>query len=274
MQKTFNLWENTPGMCKETPTITYYEPQNKKSDAAVIIFPGGGYEKRASHEGEGYALFLAKNGISSFVVDYRVSPHKFPLPLLDARRAVRFVRFYAEKFGIDKNKVAVMGSSAGGHLAAIVSTYYNKIDFEGIDEIDNEDFVPNKQILCYPVIKLLGKGVAHLYSGRNFLGDEHAFKGEQLSPDNIVSEFTPDAFIWHTFNDDGVNVVNCLDYAKALKQKGLKAEVHIFPEGRHGLGLSEFTKDASKKENKCRAHVNQWGNLLINWLKFIGYLDE
>lgn len=273
MKQTFDLWENPQGMCEETPKITYYKPNAKKSDAAVVIFPGGGYEKRAAHEGEGYALFLAENGISSFVVDYRVSPHRFPLPLLDARRAVRFVRFYSDKFGIDKNKIAVMGSSAGGHLAATVSTYYDKIDFEGVDKIDEEDFVPDKQILCYPVIKLLGKGVAHLGSGKNLLGDEHAFMGEELSPDNIVSEFTPEAFIWHTFEDSAVNVINSLDYAKALKQKSIKAEVHIFPEGRHGLGLSEQKQDVSEKENIQRKHVSEWPKLLLRWLRYIGYLN-
>ena len=102
-----NLWDNTPGLCEEVPTITYYKPDVKKSDAAVVIFPGGGYNHRAPHEGEGYAKFLAENGISAFVVAYRVAPHHFPLPLLDARRGVRFVRYYAEKYGIDKNKVAV-----------------------------------------------------------------------------------------------------------------------------------------------------------------------
>ena len=130
-----DLWTKTPGMCEETPTITAYMPDEKKSELAVVIFPGGGYGMRASHEGEGYAKFLAENGYTSFVIDYRVSPHEFPLPLLDARRAVRTVRHYAGKYGIDKNKIAVMGSSAGGHLAALCSTYFEPIDFEKLDEI-------------------------------------------------------------------------------------------------------------------------------------------
>ena len=130
------MWENTPGMNEEIPVIEYYKPENMISDAAVIIFPGGGYLRRAKHEGEGYAKFLNEHGISAFVVQYRVSPHRFPLELLDARRSVRYVRYYADKFGIDKNKICVMGSSAGGHLAALVSTYMNSIDFEDVDEID------------------------------------------------------------------------------------------------------------------------------------------
>ncbi len=274
MAQKFNLWENTPGMCEEVPTITYYEPINKKSDAAIVIFPGGGYGHRAGHEGKDYAEFYAENGISAFVVDYRVAPHRFPLPLLDARRAVRYVRFYAEKFGIDKNKIAVMGSSAGGHLAAMVSTYYNEIDFEGVDEIDFEDFVPNKQILCYPVIRLLGKEFSHLGSGRNLLAEQHACLGEDLSPDLIASEYTPDAFMWHTFNDNVVNVKNTLKYAEKLKSVGASAEVHIFPEGNHGLGLCKNHIHCEGRDPKMLNHVMQWTGLILNWLKYIGYLAD
>ena len=272
--KVFDLWEQTPGMCEEVPTITYYKPENKKSDGAVVIFPGGGYSHRAEHEGGAYAEFLAEMGLSAFVVSYRVSPHRFPLPLLDARRAIRFVRFHSKEFGLDKNKIAVMGSSAGGHLAALVSTYYKDIEFEGADEIDKEDFVPNKQILCYPVIRLLGKEFSHLGSGRNLLGEQQAFLGEDLSPDLIASEYTPDAFIWHTFNDGVVNVTNSLEYAKKLKKAGASAEVHIFPEGNHGLGLCKNHVHCEGKDPKMLNHVAQWMPLFANWLKYIGYIED
>ena len=257
-----NLWIKTPGLCEETPTITAYIPSEKKSDIAVVIFPGGGYGMRAPYEGEGYAEFLAENGYTSFVVDYRVSPHEFPLPLLDARRAIRTVRHHAEKYGIDKNKIAVMGSSAGGHLAALSATYFEKIDFEGVDEIDNEDFIPNFQILCYPVITLFGKGVAHIGSGKRLLGEMYPDLCEDLSPQLIVSQKTPPAFIWHTFSDNAVNVKNSLMYAESLKDAGLSAEVHIFPDGHHGLGLA-------KGDGRVEKHVNKWSELLLGWLKYV-----
>ncbi|MDD6214629.1 MAG: alpha/beta hydrolase [Firmicutes bacterium] len=258
-----NLWENTPGICDEIPTITSYIPENKKSDAAIVIFPGGGYAIRAAHEGQGYAEFLAENGLCAFVVDYRVAPHKFPLPLLDARRGVRTVRYYAEKYGIDKNKIAVMGSSAGGNLAAITSTYYDKIDFEGADEIDKEDFIPNAQILCYPVIDLIGE-YAHIGSTENLLGDRIDEMAEKLSPAIIAKKGTPQTFIWHTFADDCVNVNNTIKYIKKLKEIGTDTECHIFSKGGHGLGLAPGDDDVSK-------NVAQWGGLLLKWLKFIGF---
>ena len=256
-----NLWEKTPGFCEEIPTLTAYIPDEKRSDIAIVIFPGGGYRNRAPHEGEGYAVFLAENGYTAFVCDYRVAPHRFPLPLLDARRAIRTVRYYKDKYGIDKDKVAVMGSSAGGHLAALTSTYFEPIDFENVDETDKEDFVPNFQILCYPVITLFGKGVTHLGSGKNLLGEQYADMNEDLSPNLIVSSKTPAAFIWHTFADSVVSVKNSLIYAQNLKDENVKAEIHIFPDGEHGLGLAT-------EDNKICKHVSEWSGLLLNWLDY------
>lgn len=254
--KTVNLWENTPGLCEETPVLDIYVPEKKTSDIAVVVLPGGGYINRAGHEGAGYAEFLNAQGITAFVCQYRVAPHRFPLPLLDARRAMRYARYHSEEFGIDKNKVYIMGSSAGGHLAALTSTYYAPIEFEGADEMDAEDFKPNGQILCYPVIALLGKGVAHLNSGKNLLGDQHAYMGEELSPHLIADSTTPRAFLWHTFNDGGVNVINTLSYAKRLREVGVSAEVHVYPHGRHGLGLAKDTP-----------HVRNWTHELLEWLE-------
>lgn len=256
------LWEKTPGLCGEIPVIESYIPEKNPLKAAAVILPGGAYANRAPHEGKDYAEFLAENGVAAFVAQYRVSPHRFPLPLLDARRAVRYARYHADQYGIDKARVAIMGSSAGGHLAALTSTYYEKIAFEGIDDIDKEDCVPNAQILCYPVIRLLGKGVAHLGSGKNLLGGALADLGEALTPSLIATEKTPPAFIWHTFDDGEVNVINSLEYAEAIKRAGGSAELHIFPKGRHGLGRAVGDDDTSR-------HVAQWGTLLLNWLKYL-----
>ena len=252
---TEQLWKEVPGLHEETPVLECYLPENKTSDVAVVIFPGGGYHHRAVHEGAGYAEFLNANGIAAFVCQYRVSPHTFPLPLLDARRAVRYVRHHSARFGIDPKKVYVMGSSAGGHLAAVTSTYTAPIEFENQDEIDQEAFRPDGQSLCYPVIKLLGKPYAALGSGKNLLDNRQAELGEELSPDRIADSQTPRAFIWHTFDDGSVHIANTLDYAKRLREVHVPAEIHIYPHGRHGLGLAESIP-----------YVARWSECLLRWL--------
>ena len=111
-KKIIDLWENTPPDYTEgeIPKLTYYPAESKKGRGTVVICPGGGYSGRANHEGEGYAVFLNECGLDAFVLDYRVAPNRFPTPLLDARRAVRYVRANAEKYGINPEKIAIMGS--------------------------------------------------------------------------------------------------------------------------------------------------------------------
>ena len=109
--ETIKLWETIPGRCDVEPKFEYYPAENKITTATVVILPGGGYTYLAEHEGKGYAEFFNSIGMDAFVCSYRVSPHKFPLPLLDARRAMRVVRFNAEKFGIDPDRIAIIGSS-------------------------------------------------------------------------------------------------------------------------------------------------------------------
>ncbi|MBE6694828.1 MAG: alpha/beta hydrolase [Ruminococcaceae bacterium] len=262
------LWQED-----ESSTLIHFFPAiNKKSDAAIVIFPGGAYTHRAEHEGKAYAEFLAENGISAFVVDYRVAPDYFPKPLADARRAVRFVRYYSEKFGIDASKVAVMGSSAGGHLAALVSTYRGEIEGEGIDEIDNECYLPNAQILCYPVISTVDDTIWHRGSGLNLLGEDNLDFAPNVSPELIADEKTPQAFIWHTA-PDGVNVINSYVYASALRRKNVPVEMHIFPEGPHGLGLCVLHASLDEEAKKMRRHVGRWSQMLLTWFSYIGYID-
>lgn len=256
----YNLWENAPGDYDAVPEITAFIPDDKKSDCAIVIFPGGGYGALCDYEGGDYARFFNEQGITAFVVTYRLAPHHFPLQLLDARRSVRFVRHNAEKFGIDKNKIAVMGSSAGGHLAALVSTYRGTTEFESFDEIDREDYIPNAQILCYPVIRLFGKGLGHIGSGKNLLGEALPDMGEELSADVIADSKTPTAFIWHTSDDDCVDVRNSLYYSARLHELGIQNECHIFPHGRHGLALCSDSP-----------YVSKWKGLMLDWLSYIGF---
>ena len=247
--KLFALWDEG-----NSTKIEWYEPAEKKTDASVIIFPGGAYVNLCDYEGKDYAEYLNTLGITAFVVYYRHYPDCFPLPLLDARRAVRFVRANAREFGVAVDKISVMGSSAGGHLCALLSTYINAIDGEGVDELDKIDFIPNAQILCYPVIST-DKRIGHLPSYENLLGEEYPNK-DNYCPEFLVTEKTPKAFIWHTSNDEIVSMENSCRYAAALSRKGVPSELHIFPFGKHGRALALDDE-----------HVGQWKGLFINWLR-------
>lgn len=249
MAERFNLWENS----NNGVTIDVHQPLAGRTGIAVVVFPGGGYRNLADHEGEGYANFLTSFGHTVFVVKYRVAPNCFPLPLLDARRAMRFVRHNAEKFNIDKNKVLAMGSSAGGHLTAFLSTYLDKIDGEGVDEIDNEEFLPNGQILCYPVITS-DERFSHQGSYQNLLGDKYDER-ENFSPERLVCETTPKAFMWHTSEDDTVNVINSYLYASELRKNNIEHELHVYPHKHHGLGTAPKFP-----------YIATWTELLRSWI--------
>ena len=255
-EEVFSLRDD-PGSTK----IRFYPAENKRGNGAVVIFAGGGYYFRAPYEEIDYARKMNEFGLNAFTVDYRVAPDRFPLPLLDARRAVRFVRKNAARFGIDPHKVAVMGSSAGGHLAALLSSYRAQIDGEAADETDRIDFMPDAAVLCYPVTTLCEEH-RHKKSASNLLGERESELAAALSPDRIADEKTPPTFIWHTANDELVPVLNALRYAERLTSLGVPVEMHVFPDGRHGLGLAEEIP-----------YVSRWSGLLKEWLTLNGWFD-
>ncbi|MCD8390355.1 MAG: alpha/beta hydrolase [Firmicutes bacterium] len=253
-----NLWGDVISCNTEelnfVPTITCYEAN---SDGAVIVFAGGGYGMKAEHEGPAMCEWLQSIGITCFNVDYRVAPYKHPAEISDAMRAVRLVRRYAEGFGINPNKIAVMGFSAGAHLAGSVSVHYDKEMYAPTDDIDTESARPDASILCYSVIDMFE--YRHDGSRQNLLGENppHADK-ELMSLYKHVTPDTPQAFMWHTSTDQAVPVENTLMYASALSRVKVPFEVHIYPLGPHGLGQAFDVP-----------HVAQWKNSLDNWLKLL-----
>lgn len=249
MKISYNPWDDS-GVA-----IHRYTAENKRGDGAVIIFSGGGYSWRAPHEAEPYALKLNDMGIDAFVVDYRVHPDMFPLPLLDARRAIRFVRENADNWQINKEKIAVMGSSAGGHLAELSSTLFD-------DEW--QDAIPNAQILCYPVTDI----DSHKGSYENLLGDNIGAH-ESVTPTLLASERTPIAFIWHTSSDQSVDVRGSYRYAARLAELGIPVEMHIYPIGGHGLGLANGLYDRA-----TLPYVQRWIEDLERWLRLNKWINE
>jgi acetyl esterase/lipase len=173
-----------------------------RTGAAVVIFPGGGYGMLAmGHEGREYAAWLVKHGITAVIVKYRVSGddragYQFPVPLMDARRAIRLTRSKAAEWGVDPAKVGVMGSSAGGHLASMCATLWDeKIPAETSDAIDAVECRPDFAVLVYPVISMTEKW-GHGGSKRRLLGDNpDAQMAERLSTDRRVNAKTPPCFL-------------------------------------------------------------------------------
>ena len=259
MAEIFNLWENEIPFYNggEKPWLTYYPSPIKSGKGTVIICPGGGYSCRcSSYEGASLAEHFNCYGLDAFVLDYRVAPSVHPAPLADARRAIRFVRHNAEKFGINPEKIAVMGSSAGGHLAALASTADYEIEGEGVDEIDNISAKPNMQILCYPVTDF----PSHIGSFMKIVPSCSIAEFKKVTPTLLANKNTPPAFIWHTMTDAGVNPASTLEYAKRLQELSINYELHIYPVGRHGLGLAD-------KGDRLLPHVQSWAELLKNFLK-------
>lgn len=210
----------------------------KPKRPTVIICPGGGYEMVAPAEGEPVALAFNARGIHAFVLNYSITPVRFPGALLELSRAVSYVRNNAEKYNIDEGKIAVCGFSAGGHLAASLGVYWHEGFVQRFLGIDNNENRPDGLVLCYPVIS--GKeSLVNKPSLINLLGkypDEQELK--LFSLENNVSELTPPAFIWHTADDDTVPAQNSIEFAKALAEHDIPYELHIFPHAPHGISLA------------------------------------
>ncbi len=247
------------------PTLTAYIIEDnstypeKRYRPAVLICPGGGYAMCSQREGEPIALQYMAAGYCAFVLDYAIAPANcYPEPQKNASDAMLLIRKNAEEWGIDKDKIAVAGFSAGGHLAASLATMW---DEEPIKTADGSN-KPNAAILGYPVISseadCLEKGSFDRLCKMN------TELIERLSLEKRVSEKTPPCFLWHTFEDPVVPVENSLRFAEALKKVGGSCELHIYPHGDHGLALANT--DTAWGADAIAERVQEWVALSIRWL--------
>jgi acetyl esterase/lipase len=247
------LWAGpAPGALGEAaqdiPTLTpFLSDQAPAVAAAVVICPGGGYGGLAGHEGKDYAVWLNGLGVHGLVLKYRLGSHGYrhPRMLEDAARAVRLARSKAGLWKVDPQRVGIMGSSAGGHLASTLLTHFDAGTPDAADPIERLSSRPDLGILCYPVITL-GE-FTHQGSKRNLLG-EHPSEDlvRLLSNETQVTPQTPPTFLWHTVEDAGVPVENTLLFAQALRRAKVPMDVHLYERGRHGIGLANghaWTKD-------------------------------
>lgn len=238
----------------DIPTLTVFAPDpSHRTGAAIIVFPGGGYGFLAPHEGEGYARWLAGLGVTAFVLKYRLGSDGYRHPAMwqDAARAVRLVRHLAAEYPVDPGRIGVIGSSAGGHLAATIMTTFDSGDAASPDPVERHSCRPDLGILCYPVITLRDPHV-HAGSRQHLLGPEpSAAQIDALSADLRVTPDTPPAFIWHTVADAGVPVENSLLFAAALRRAGVPFAMSLFETGEHGLGLGTADRPAPPWADAC-----------------------
>jgi acetyl esterase/lipase len=245
------------------PTLTVYAPPKGKSNGtAVIICPGGGYWiLAASHEGSDVAQEFNKMGVTAFVLKYRIPSEKAQInktiaPLQDAQQAIRVVRKDAIKYGINPNRIGIMGFSAGGHLAATASTHFLRPVGENADETNVR---PDFSILIYPVITM--KEFGHNGSTNNLLGkNPNQEMIELYSNETQITKETPPVFLVHAGDDNAVPVKNSLAYYEACQKNGVSANLVIYPKGGHGFGMN----NKSTKE--------KWMDNVKYWMDSMGWL--
>jgi acetyl esterase/lipase len=232
----------------DTPTLRVYLPDlDKANGTAMVVCPGGGYHIVAiDHEGAQAARMLNRAGITAFVLRYRLQPKYLPADsLVDAQRAIRWVRHHAVEYKLDSHRVGIMGFSAGGHLTSAVGTHNDNGDSLALDPIDQQSCRPDFMAVCYPVIS------KELYSG--------GYDSTNL----VVTEQTPPTFLFHTTEDTGVVPENSVRFYQALVAKKVPAELHIFASGPHGVGLAPGDPAAG-----------QWPTLLTTWLRAGNWLTS
>lgn len=212
------------------------------------------------HEGRQIATWLNGMGISAYVLRYRLGDrYDHPVPLLDAQRAIRWVRYHALQNGIDPHRVGIWGFSAGGHLASTVATHFDNGNGAAADPVDRVGSRPDFLILAYPVITF-EQPYTHTGSRNNLIGGKpDSVLIEELSNEKHVTARTPPTFIFHTDDDPVVPVQNSVLFYVALKEAGVPAEMHIYAHGPHGVGLAP-----------ADPVLSSWGDRLRDWLTVRG----
>jgi acetyl esterase/lipase len=250
----------------DRPSLTIYlPPVDKANGTAVVVCPGGGYGHLAvGHEGQEIAGWLTGQGVTAFVLRYRIAPrYRHPAPLQDAQRALRTVRARAAEWKVDPKRVGIWGFSAGGHLASTAGTHFDDGKPNAADPIERVSCRPDFLILSYPVITLKPP-YTHMGSRRNLLGDRASEDlVNSLCNDQQVTAKTPPTFLFHTDEDTAVAPENSILFYLALRKHKVPAELHLYEKGRHGVGLA--SKDPV---------LTTWKERLADWMKGRGLLGR
>lgn len=260
------------GKSSDNPTLDIYLPfnmtemnrQNQKRPC-LLICPGGGYGMCSQRESEVIGLHFLPEGFNVFVLTYSVAPNRFPTQIREVAAAMELIYANAQEWNCDTDKIAIMGFSAGGHLAAHYSTMF---DCKEVREVFPESKSVNASVLCYPVIS--GDfSFTHQGSILNLLGREPENKAEEdyFSCERNVRSITPPAFIWHTAEDGCVPVKNSLVYASALAENNVPVELHIYPYGGHGLSTCD--KHTIDNVDNVIAYDAAWLDSVKKWFRLI-----
>ncbi len=251
----------------DTPTLYLYPaPAENNTGASIIVCPGGGYSGLAmGYEGHEVAQWLNSNGVSAYVLKYRLGPrYHYPAPQQDAQRAVRIVRSHAAEWKIDPAKIGILGFSAGGHLSAMTGVHYIDGKTDAADLVERVSTRPDFLVLVYPVITMEGSA-SHGGCVKNLLGEnpEPALLKE-CSTQLHVNANTPPTFILHTTLDQAVPVANAVLFYEACVAAGVPVEIHLFEQGKHGVGMGGTRAPGNP--------VGEWPGLCLKWLTFRGVI--
>ena len=261
-----NEYSNQPHVAVYLPDNITEMGRGDWKKPCMVICPGGGYGMVSQREAEPVAMHFVAEGYNVFVVDYSVAPCRFPAQLREVAAVMELIYENAEAWHCDTSKIAIMGFSAGGHLACHYSNCYN---IPQVRAAFPDSKPVQASVLCYPVIIADPEYCAHMGSFRNLLGAEQLSREqiEEFSCDRHVSAQTPPAFLWHTATDGVVPVENSLRYAAALADKKIPFSLHIYPVGDHGLStVDHVTNNPLPAPVYNAAH---WLKECKTWLKLI-----
>ena len=269
--ETIRLWPEDAPLAKgqrpcDIPELTIYLPEkNERLAPGIVVCPGGAYSFHAvDKEGTAYAKFLNQHGIAAFVLKYRLGSanqggYRYPAPNLDAARAIRTLRANAKIWRLDPGRIGIMGSSAGGHLAAMTAVKNDDGNPKSEDAVERFSSRPDFAILCYAQTSMDKRYGACAGSKALLIGDNAATEAD-VAAYALVTDETPPCFVWHTFEDSTVPVRNALDFAQALERNLVPFSLHIYHSGAHGLGLGKGKTP------------HPWAEALLFWFKEIGVL--
>ncbi len=238
-----------------------------KTRPAVLICPGGGYERTSVREAEPVAIQMNSMGFHAFILYYSCAPAVFPAAQLEAAEAIKLIREHAAEWRITEDKIIIAGFSAGGHLAASIGTFWNREFLYQALGAEARQIQPNGMVLCYPVIT--SGEYAHRRSFENLLGArcEDAELLELVSLEKQVTKDVPQTFLWHTYEDQSVPLENTLLFANALRKCQIPMEVHIYPRGGHGIALANEETQSMEGGNTIIPEAQNWIRMVGKWIR-------